>query len=49
MKALLEQQKQIQENEIKQKMLEMKRAGKTVEEIKAYVVEQKKKNASMSK
>jgi hypothetical protein len=29
------------------KMLEMKRAGKTVEEIKAYVVETKKKNASM--
>jgi len=44
-KAELAQKKSAQEDELKRTMLQMKKDGKTVDEIKAYMLEQKKKIA----
>jgi hypothetical protein len=48
MKEKLAAEKERHEAELKQKMLEMKKAGKSVEEIKAFVLAEKKKAAGMS-
>jgi hypothetical protein len=47
MKEKLASEKEKHEAELKQKMLEMKKAGKTVDEIKAFVLAEKKKAAGI--
>jgi len=46
MKEKLAEERAKQEEELKRKMLEMKKEGKSVEEIKAYVLAEKKKAAA---